>query len=125
MARIAGVNIPTAKKIEVALTYIYGIGRNLAKTICEDAKVDPTKKAKDLDNEELSRLRDEVNIAQIMEIEEKYPNLKLVVAHIGRAYAKEDIGNAFEMSPPNSLKDRIANNIVSTTIITVVTFDKR
>lgn len=43
------------------------------------------------------RLRDEVNLAQIMEIEEKYPNLKLIVAHIGRAYAKEDIGNAFEL----------------------------
>jgi len=41
------------------------------------------------------RLRDEVNIAQIMEIEEKYPNLKLIVAHIGRAYAKQDIGDAF------------------------------
>ena len=43
------------------------------------------------------RLRDEVNVAQLMEIEEKYPNLKLVVAHIGRAYAKEDIGDAFEV----------------------------
>lgn len=43
------------------------------------------------------RLRDEVNIAQIMEIEEKYPNLKLIVAHIGRAYAKEDIGDAFDV----------------------------
>lgn len=43
------------------------------------------------------RLRDAVNIAQIMEIEEKYPNLKLVVAHIGRAYAKEDIGDAFNV----------------------------
>lgn len=43
------------------------------------------------------RLRDAVNIAQIMEIEEKYPNLKLIVAHIGRAYAKEDIGDAFNI----------------------------
>lgn len=43
------------------------------------------------------RLRDELNIAQIMEIEEKYPNLKLIVAHIGRAYAKEDIGDAFDV----------------------------
>ena len=43
------------------------------------------------------RLKDEVNIAQLMEIEEKYPNIKLVVAHIGRAYAKEDIGNAFDI----------------------------
>ena len=43
------------------------------------------------------RLRDGLNLAQIMEIEEKYPNVKLVVAHIGRAYAKEDIGDAFEI----------------------------
>ena len=43
------------------------------------------------------RLKDPVNIAQLMEIEEKYPNVKLVVAHIGRAYSKEDIGNAFEI----------------------------
>lgn len=43
------------------------------------------------------RLRDKVNIAQLMEIEEKYPNVKLIVAHIGRAYAKEDIGDAFEI----------------------------
>lgn len=43
------------------------------------------------------RLKDPVDLAQLMEIEEKYPNLKLVVAHIGRAYAKEDIGNAFEI----------------------------
>lgn len=43
------------------------------------------------------RLRDAVNIAQIMEIEEKYKNLKLIVAHIGRAYAKEDIGDAFDV----------------------------
>ena len=43
------------------------------------------------------RLKDPVNLAQLMEIEEKYPNLKLVVAHIGRAYAREDIGNAFDI----------------------------
>ena len=43
------------------------------------------------------RLKDKVNIAQLMEIEEKYPNIKLVVAHIGRAYAKEDIGDAFDI----------------------------
>lgn len=42
------------------------------------------------------RLRDALNIAQIMEIEEKYPDLKLVVAHIGRAYSKEDLGDAFD-----------------------------
>lgn len=43
------------------------------------------------------RLKDPVDLAQLLEIEEKYPNIKLVVAHIGRAYAKEDIGNAFDI----------------------------
>ncbi len=43
------------------------------------------------------RLRDKVNIAQLMEIEKQFPNLKLVVAHIGRAYSKQDIGDAFEV----------------------------
>lgn len=43
------------------------------------------------------RLRDEVNLAQLVEIEEKYPDIKLIIAHVGRAYAKEDIGNAFEV----------------------------
>ena len=43
------------------------------------------------------RFRDKVNIAQLVEIEEKYPNIKLIIAHIGRAYSKEDIGNAFEV----------------------------
>ncbi|MBR7163704.1 MAG: amidohydrolase family protein [Clostridia bacterium] len=43
------------------------------------------------------RLKDPVNLAQLLEIEENYPNLKLIVAHIGRAYSKEDIGNAFDI----------------------------
>lgn len=42
------------------------------------------------------RLKDPVNLAQLMEIEKRYPNVKLIVAHIGRAYSKEDIGDAFE-----------------------------
>ena len=42
------------------------------------------------------RLRDKVNIAQLMEIEEKYQNLKMIVAHIGRAYTPEDLGDAFD-----------------------------
>ena len=43
------------------------------------------------------RLRDKVNLAQLMEIEEKYPNVKLVVAHVGRAYSKQDLGDAFDL----------------------------
>lgn len=61
MARIKGVDIPNNKHICIALTYIYGIGRSLAKTICENAKVDPTKKAGDLTQDELIALRDEIN----------------------------------------------------------------
>ena len=61
MVRIKGVDIPNEKHIVVSLTYIYGIGRNLAKTICENADVLPTKKASELTTEELNRLRDEIN----------------------------------------------------------------
>ena len=61
MSRIKGVDIPNDKHIVISLTYIYGIGRNLAKTICLNAKVEPTKKAGELDTEELNRLRDEIN----------------------------------------------------------------
>jgi len=43
------------------------------------------------------RIRDPVNLAQLMEIEEKYPRLKLIVAHVGRAYCDHDIGNAFDV----------------------------
>ena len=61
MARIKGVDIPNDKQIVISLTYIYGIGRQTAKKIVEAAKVDATKKVKDLTNEELNAIRDEVN----------------------------------------------------------------
>ena len=61
MARIKGVDIPNDKHICISLTYIYGIGRSLAKKICANAKVDPTKKAGDLTQDELIALRDEIN----------------------------------------------------------------
>ena len=60
MARIKGVDIPNDKHVEISLTYIYGIGRNLSKKILADAGVEPTKKVKDLDNDELNKIRDEV-----------------------------------------------------------------
>ena len=61
MARIKGVDIPNDKRIEVSLTYIYGIGRNLAKTILNNANVDLNKKAKDLTEAELTAIRAEVD----------------------------------------------------------------
>ena len=61
MARIKGVDIPNNKRIEIALTYIYGIGRSLSNKILADAKVDINKRAGELSNDELNAIRDEVN----------------------------------------------------------------
>ena len=61
MARIKGIDLPNEKRIEIALTYIYGIGRNLSKTICKNAKVNLDTKAKDLTEDEIIRLRDEIS----------------------------------------------------------------
>ncbi len=61
MARIKGVDIPNEKRVEIALTYIYGIGRQLSKEILDKAKVNPDTKAKDLTEEEVVRIRDEVS----------------------------------------------------------------
>lgn len=60
MARIKGVDIPNNKRIEIALTYIYGIGRSLSNKILRDANVNINKRAGQLDNDELGRIRDEV-----------------------------------------------------------------
>jgi small subunit ribosomal protein S13 len=57
MARISGVDLPTNKKIEVALTYIYGIGITTSKKILSESKVDPERRVKDLTEEEVNSLR--------------------------------------------------------------------
>ena len=64
MARIKGVDIPNEKRIEISLTYIHGIGRKLSNVILKNANVDLDKKTKDLSDDELSRIRKEI---------EKYP----------------------------------------------------
>ncbi len=61
MARIKGVDIPNNKQVETSITYIYGIGRNLAKTIIANANVDGSKRVKDLSEDELTRIRDEIS----------------------------------------------------------------
>ncbi len=60
MARIKNIELPGEKHTCIGLTAIYGIGRSLALTICEDAKVEPTKKIKDLTDDEVAALRKEV-----------------------------------------------------------------
>jgi small subunit ribosomal protein S13 len=56
MARIAGVDLPN-KHVNIALTYIYGIGRSSADAICEKSKIDPAKMMNDLSQEEINELR--------------------------------------------------------------------
>ncbi len=60
MARIAGVDLPRNKRIDVALTYIYGIGWSTSRKILEKTGVDPSKRVKDLTPEEVTLLRQEV-----------------------------------------------------------------
>jgi len=57
MARIAGVNLPTQKRLEVGLTYIYGIGPSTARKICTQLELDPDEKVRDLTDAEVTRLR--------------------------------------------------------------------
>ena len=58
MARISGVNIPTNKKINIALTYIFGIGNKVATDICSEASVDITNRVSELNDQELNTIRD-------------------------------------------------------------------
>lgn len=57
MARIVGVDLPKEKHVRIGLTYIYGIGKTSAVNICEEAGVDPSKKVKDLTDEEVKSIR--------------------------------------------------------------------
>jgi small subunit ribosomal protein S13 len=65
MARIAGITLPPEKRIEVGLTYIFGIGRSKANKILQEAKIDKDKKVKNLTEDEVNRIR------QIIETREK------------------------------------------------------
>ncbi|MFH1193410.1 MAG: 30S ribosomal protein S13 [bacterium] len=67
MARISGVNLPLNKRIEVALTYIYGIGNESAKGILKSAGVNPDTRTKDLKEEEVSKIRELVEKTYVTE----------------------------------------------------------
>lgn len=60
MARIAGVDLPKGKRLEIALTYIYGIGRSRSRKILEATAIDPSLRTQDLGDEEINRLRREI-----------------------------------------------------------------
>ncbi len=65
MARIAGITLPPEKRVEIGLTYIFGIGRSRSNKILQEAKIDKDKKVKALSEEEISQIR------QILEKQEK------------------------------------------------------
>ena len=67
MARIAGVDIPNSKRVEIALTYIYGIGRKSANDILAKTGINPDTRAKDLTEEEVAKLRDEIENSYTVE----------------------------------------------------------
>jgi small subunit ribosomal protein S13 len=67
MARIAGVDIPRDKRTVISLTYIYGIGKTTSEKILESTNIDPSKRVKDLDEAELTRLRDFIDRNYVVE----------------------------------------------------------
>ncbi len=67
MARIAGVNIPTSKRVEIALTYIYGIGRSKAKQICSSVGISPQERVNDLTDDQIIRMREVIDREYMVE----------------------------------------------------------
>ena len=67
MARIAGVNIPTQKKLGVALTYIYGIGKKLSNDVCKEANVDINTRVQDLSESEIKNVSDAISASHNVE----------------------------------------------------------
>ena len=93
MARIAGVVLPSKKRIEIALTYIFGIGRSTAKDICEKCKIDPNKKIDALTPEEFRKIQNEVAKLQIegdlkRKIQEDVQRLKRINCYRGVRHKK-------------------------------------
>ena len=67
MARISGVNIPTGKKIHIALTYIFGIGSKIANDLCDQASIDKTKRVNQLNDDELNEIREIIEEKHVVE----------------------------------------------------------
>jgi len=61
MARIAGVNIPREKRVEIGLTYVFGIGKSTSQKVLGELSIDPNTKVRDLTDEEVTRLRNHVD----------------------------------------------------------------
>lgn len=99
MARIAGVTVPTTKRVEIALTYIYGIGPTYSKNILSAVNVEPNTRVKDLTESELTKIRDEINKNYTVEGELQ----RLVTANIKRL---KDTGSYRGLRHKHSLPSR-------------------
>lgn len=99
MARIANVTIPTEKQIQVSLTYIYGIGPHYASQILEMAKIEPTKRVKDLSETELTKLRNVIDSNYTVEGDLQ----RMVTNNVKRL---KDIGTYRGIRHKNSLPSR-------------------
>ena len=67
MARISGVDLPREKRVEIGLTYIYGIGRTSATRILKEAGVNPDTRVKDLTDDEVAKIREVIDATQVVE----------------------------------------------------------
>ena len=67
MARLAGVDLPRDKRVEIGLTYIYGIGRTTASRILEQAGVEPSTRVRDLTDEEVNKIKDVMDATCVVE----------------------------------------------------------
>lgn len=99
MARISGVTVPTEKQVQISLTYVYGIGPNVAKQILEATKVDPTTRVKDLTEAELDAIRAEIDKNHTVE-----GDLQRIVS--GNIKRLKDIGTYRGLRHKNGLPTR-------------------
>ena len=93
MARIAGVDLPTQKRVDIGLTYIFGIGRSNVKTVIADAGVDASKRIKDLTEEEVNKLQKAVEKFTVegdlsREIEQNIKRLEEIGSYRGSRHRK-------------------------------------
>lgn len=92
--RLVGINIPDNKRIEIALTYIYGIGHSLANQIVKNAKIDLNKRTKDLTSEEVNRLKEVIEKSHKIEgelrqiIKQNITRLKEIQSYRGTRHLK-------------------------------------
>lgn len=93
MARIAGVNLPNEKRVEIGLTYIFGIGLTTSQRILKETKIDPDKRIKDLTEQELEGIRRAVSNIKVegdlkIEVTQNIKRLKDINSYRGTRHAK-------------------------------------